>query len=198
MTVEMSRVVEDCARYWRRTGVPPPRVQEMRAELEAHLQEATAEGKALDAVVGPHVEGFAEEWAREFRPSPAPPRRARAGGPALLAFVTAIVLLWVAAMSPVGSGSGAMVCCPRRVIESSHQVDPFSMTLALAILGAALLALTSALLLAMGRLTAGSITLGVATVLAAVPPITWVAALLLVVAFAWAQWDRRRALAAAK
>lgn len=37
----------------------------MRAELEAHLEQAVRDGKALDAVVGAKTLAFAEAWARE-------------------------------------------------------------------------------------------------------------------------------------
>ncbi len=62
------RVVAECERYWRSTGVPPETVDEMEVELISHLNEARAEGKTIQAVVGPDLAAFAEEWAAEYRP----------------------------------------------------------------------------------------------------------------------------------
>ena len=66
------QIVADCERYWRETRVPRGRVREMAAELQSHLFEAQAEGKTPEAVVGPDLAGFAEEWASEYR-GPASP-----------------------------------------------------------------------------------------------------------------------------
>jgi membrane protein implicated in regulation of membrane protease activity len=66
------QIVADCERYWRETRVPRRRVQEMAVELQSHLFEAQAEGKTPEAVVGPDLAAFAEEWASEYR-GPASP-----------------------------------------------------------------------------------------------------------------------------
>lgn len=71
------RVVAECERYWRSTGVPPETVDEMKVELISHLNEARAEGKTIQAVVGPDLAAFAEEWAAEYRP----PRATRTPAP---------------------------------------------------------------------------------------------------------------------
>lgn len=61
-------VVAECERYWRSTGVPAERVDEMKAELMSHLREAQTQGKSVTSVVGPDISAFAEEWAVEYRP----------------------------------------------------------------------------------------------------------------------------------
>jgi len=77
--VEIDRIVAECDRYWRSSGVPIPAVDEMAAELRSHLLDAVAEGKAPDDVVGEDLATFAEEWARTqrgpvaVRPAPSPP-----------------------------------------------------------------------------------------------------------------------------
>lgn len=65
-------IVADCERYWKETKVPRARVKEMAAELQSHLLEAQAEGKAPEAVVGSDLAAFAEDWASEYR-DPAQP-----------------------------------------------------------------------------------------------------------------------------
>lgn len=68
-THEVSRLVEDCARYWSESGVRRQTVAEMQVELTHHLNEAVADGRDPTAVVGPDVAGFAEAWAAEHRPT---------------------------------------------------------------------------------------------------------------------------------
>ena len=67
-TVE--QIVAECTDYWTRTNVPKAAVAEMTAELESHLQEATAAGKSPESVVGKRVTDFAEAWASEYRIPP--------------------------------------------------------------------------------------------------------------------------------
>ncbi|HHC09273.1 MAG TPA: hypothetical protein ENK55_11240 [Actinobacteria bacterium] len=64
---DVDRIVEECDRYWRGSGVPADAVAEMRAELHSHLVEAAAAGKTPDDVVGPDLAAFAETWARTYR-----------------------------------------------------------------------------------------------------------------------------------
>jgi membrane protein implicated in regulation of membrane protease activity len=64
---EITRIVADCTRYWRETGVPRPATEEMRLELEQHLEDAAAEGRAPETEVGADLPAFAEAWAREYR-----------------------------------------------------------------------------------------------------------------------------------
>lgn len=75
----VERVVTECERYWRSTGVPDAAVDDMNVELTSHLNEARAEGKTIQDVVGPDLAAFAEEWAAEHRPRratkpPSPPK----------------------------------------------------------------------------------------------------------------------------
>jgi membrane protein implicated in regulation of membrane protease activity len=81
----VERVVAECERYWRSTGVPAAAVEEMNVELTSHLNEARAEGKTVQDVVGPDLAAFAEEWAAEHRPprstkAPTPPKTTRTQG----------------------------------------------------------------------------------------------------------------------
>jgi membrane protein implicated in regulation of membrane protease activity len=64
---EITRVVADCVRYWRETGVPRTAIEEMRLELEQHLLEADADGRSPVKVVGTDPAAFAESWASEYR-----------------------------------------------------------------------------------------------------------------------------------
>ena len=77
LTIDL--VVERCRTYWLDSGVSPDATDEMSGELRAHLEEAMAAGKSVEAVTGSDLEDFAEEWASAFRgPKPA----TRAGAPA--------------------------------------------------------------------------------------------------------------------
>jgi membrane protein implicated in regulation of membrane protease activity len=49
------------------TGVPRRQVEDMRIELTQHLNEAAADGREPEAVVGPSLAEFAEMWAAEHR-----------------------------------------------------------------------------------------------------------------------------------
>jgi membrane protein implicated in regulation of membrane protease activity len=64
---DITRVVADCVRYWRETGVPRRAIEDMRLELEQHLIEAEADGRPPGRVVGPDPAAFAESWASEHR-----------------------------------------------------------------------------------------------------------------------------------
>jgi membrane protein implicated in regulation of membrane protease activity len=48
-------------------GIDANSANEMAAELQSHLRDATAAGKSLDAVVGDDIDAFAKEWAGEFQ-----------------------------------------------------------------------------------------------------------------------------------
>jgi membrane protein implicated in regulation of membrane protease activity len=65
----VDRTVDECARYWRDTGVPGETVGEMRDELADHLAEATAAGESPSSVVGTDLAVFAEAWAAAYRGS---------------------------------------------------------------------------------------------------------------------------------
>ena len=66
----IDQVLAGCVRYWESTGVPADTVAEMRAELQTHLDAASDAGKQVDAVVGPDLNAFAEEWAAIHRGAP--------------------------------------------------------------------------------------------------------------------------------
>ena len=63
----VGEIAADCERYWLQTRVPRKTANEMRSELEQHLNEAAAEGKTPSTVVGDDVATFAEVWASEQR-----------------------------------------------------------------------------------------------------------------------------------
>lgn len=68
----VDQVVERCRTYWVESGVFADAADEMSSELRAHLDDAAAAGKSIEAVTGPDVDGFAEEWASAYRdPKPA-------------------------------------------------------------------------------------------------------------------------------
>jgi hypothetical protein len=189
-------VVEDCVEYWRRTGVPRSTVAGMREELERHLQDAVAAGKSVESVTGPDVLGFAEEWAREFRPAAAIPRREDGRGPAFLALGAGILSLFsfLAMGAFVGSGATVEVCCPRRVIESGITgVETGLLIWALLTLSAGVLGIVGSVFLFRGRLRlGGGIALATAP-LAFLTPVNVFAAGLLLGAGAWALSRARRA-----
>ena len=65
--LELNKVVADCERYWRATGVPAPRIADMKLELSQHLAEATSNGRRIESVIGGDLAEFAETWAAEYR-----------------------------------------------------------------------------------------------------------------------------------
>jgi membrane protein implicated in regulation of membrane protease activity len=73
MSEPISPIAADCERYWRAAGIGPRTAAEMRAELEAHLRQAVADGRTIADVVGDDPAGFAEAWAAEERPARAMP-----------------------------------------------------------------------------------------------------------------------------
>ena len=65
--LELNKVVLDCERYWRATGVPGRKIADMKLELSQHLAEATSNGRQVESVVGGDLAEFAETWAAEYR-----------------------------------------------------------------------------------------------------------------------------------
>ena len=65
---QIADLAEACAGYWELRGIARASSKEMRLELEQHLQQATRDGKSLEAVLGPNPLAFAEAWAREMQP----------------------------------------------------------------------------------------------------------------------------------
>lgn len=60
------QVADRCRSTWLASGISANSADEMANELRSHLEQATAAGKSLDAVVGTDTEAFAKEWAAEF------------------------------------------------------------------------------------------------------------------------------------
>lgn len=69
MSEPINSIAADCERYWRATGIGSRLAAEMRAELEAHLRQAVADGRAVTDVVGHDPSAFAEAWAAEQQPA---------------------------------------------------------------------------------------------------------------------------------
>ena len=187
-------VVEDCAEYWRRTGVPRSTVAGMREELERHLRDAVDEGRSVESVTGPDLLGFAEEWAREFRPAAAIPRPADGRGPAflalgggLLAFVTMFAFVGVV------SGGSLEVCCPRRVVDAGTSLEPGALIMIGLTLAILAVTLAGVVALFRGRLRLGGGILLAAAALALLSLIHFIPAVMLFAAAAWAFSRARRA-----
>ena len=69
-------IVLECEGYWRAMGISPQKIQEMRGELESHLQEAMRDGKPVETVTGGDTLAFAEEWGKPYTPHQSPAGRA--------------------------------------------------------------------------------------------------------------------------
>ena len=63
----IARILSECVRYWRETGLSTGVTSEMRDQLAEHLREATNAGNTPDRVVGSDLAEFAENWAAEYR-----------------------------------------------------------------------------------------------------------------------------------
>lgn len=66
MTTE--RILAICRSNWAFRGVDDAAIQDMLAELSAHLEDAAAAGRAPRDVVGDDVKAFAASWARARSP----------------------------------------------------------------------------------------------------------------------------------
>jgi membrane protein implicated in regulation of membrane protease activity len=77
------QVADRCRSTWLASGISANSADEMANELRSHLEQATAAGKTLDAVVGTDTEAFAKEWAAEFT-GPKPDTTAREPTPPTL------------------------------------------------------------------------------------------------------------------
>ena len=62
---QIADLVNACASYWELRGITRERRDEMRLELEQHLQQAVHDGRSLQDVVGANPAALAEAWARE-------------------------------------------------------------------------------------------------------------------------------------
>lgn len=61
------QVVDRCRTYWLGSGVDSDTASDMVIELRSHLQDAMAEGKGIESVVGTDLQSFADEWAAAHR-----------------------------------------------------------------------------------------------------------------------------------
>lgn len=69
MQTAIKDTVEKCKIYWMFSNLPRKVLLEMEMELQVHLEEAVADGKSLEDVVGRDVIGFAKVWAEtNYRP----------------------------------------------------------------------------------------------------------------------------------
>lgn len=60
----MNAFVDECRREWRRLGVPDSLAEEMASDLEADLEDASAEGVSAPEILGDgDPDRFAREWA---------------------------------------------------------------------------------------------------------------------------------------
>lgn len=87
----MTQFVEECLREWKRLDVPDAVANEMAAELEADLSDATADGLSPEELLGDGVfdaRSFAATWAAERGVVPSPPAPAPRSRRTLIAAVT--------------------------------------------------------------------------------------------------------------
>ena len=54
-----------CRWQWMKMRMPQDGIEEMSELLEQHIEDATRDGKPVEAVVGPDVAAFAEAWAQD-------------------------------------------------------------------------------------------------------------------------------------
>lgn len=188
---EIGRTVSACARYWRRTRVPRTSVGEMRSELEQHLHEAIAEGKSVASVVGPDVTAFAEAWAREYRPPLVRPRPWPGLGPAVLAFLVGISMVFYSFAIPTRVVAESQVCCPPRIVDRTVESVPWGQALFWIAIGVAALTIVAGILLLLSRFSWASGVLVLAAI-GAFNPATYPASVLLLVTLIWSLWILRR------
>jgi membrane protein implicated in regulation of membrane protease activity len=60
------QVVDRCRTYWLGSGVDSDAASDMAIELRSHLQDAMAEGKTIESVIGPNLDAFAGDWASAY------------------------------------------------------------------------------------------------------------------------------------
>ncbi len=83
------RILAVCKSNWEYRGIDDASIREMLDELAAHLQDAAADGRDAETVVGTDVKAFAAAWARARTPLPARLLRVAA----TLVFITGCILL---------------------------------------------------------------------------------------------------------
>ena len=79
MAAERQRIVPEFVYYWKEAGLDRTAVEEMRAELETHLEDAASHGEGADTVVSDLAQ-LAVQWAEARAGRRVPPGRTfRAG-----------------------------------------------------------------------------------------------------------------------
>lgn len=64
------QILRQVDRYWRGSGIPRAEREDRLAELRTHLDDAVAEGRDVNKVVGPDVVAFASRWIQADRSLP--------------------------------------------------------------------------------------------------------------------------------
>ena len=59
---DINTILNACELVWRQQSLSTKTITDMRTELESHLFDARAAGKAPEVVVGPNIEQFARSW----------------------------------------------------------------------------------------------------------------------------------------
>ncbi len=113
----MIRFVKECRREWRRLGVPDAVADEMAEDLAADLEEAQAEGVALEDVLGGGASdprSFAASWATERGVTRATSGsfRARRKPPIAAALAVLLIAAVVAGAAVVIFGAGELSSVP--------------------------------------------------------------------------------------
>ncbi len=113
----MIRFVEECRREWRRLGVPDAVADEMAEELAADLEDAQAEGVALEDVLGGGASdprSFAASWAtaRGVTRATSGSFRARRKPRIAAALTVLLIAAVVAGAAVVIVGAGALSSMP--------------------------------------------------------------------------------------
>lgn len=110
--------VKECRREWRRLGVPDAVADEMADDLAADLEEAQADGVALEDVLGGGASdprSFAASWATARGVTHSSPGRARPHrNPRILAAATGLLLVALAA------GAGLVISGAAQLALLSH------------------------------------------------------------------------------
>ncbi|WP_250443174.1 DUF1048 domain-containing protein [Actinotalea sp. C106] len=99
----VARVLDQVDRAWRQSGVPRPERRVRLDELRTHLEDAVADGRAPQEVVGPDPVAFAAEWVHADRRRPVASVALRVVG-VLLVVTGMLALTYVLAPDDLGGG----------------------------------------------------------------------------------------------